>query len=97
MAGQKGILPYKAILSSTAAFYQNIPNLVQNKFTTKNGYEHNCKVINFNDESIIIKFGTENIEESMKLGEEAAKFISERLISPIEVKYQHIYFPFLLV
>ena len=63
----------------------------------KNGYENDCKVVNFNDESIIIKFGTESIEESKSLGIEAAKFISEQLISPIEVKYQNIYFPFLLV
>ena len=97
MVGQKGILPYKAILSSTAAFYSNIPDLIKKKFNTKNGYENDCKVINFNDESIIVKFGTESIEESKSLGEEAAKFISEQLISPIQVKYQNVYFPFLLV
>lgn len=44
----------------------------------------------------MIKFGTESIEESKSLGQEAAKFISDRLISPIQVKYQNVYFPFLL-
>ena len=42
--------------------------MVLEKYTKANGYEHDCDVIYGDTDSVMVKFGTENIAESMRLG-----------------------------
>ena len=43
-------------------------NIVLEKYTKANGYEYDCQVIYGDTDSVMVKFGTESIEESMRLG-----------------------------
>ena len=45
-------------------------------FCEKNGYEHDSDVIYGDTDSIMVKFGTTDRAEAMKLGKEAAEFVS---------------------
>ena len=45
----------------------------------------------------MVKFGTENIEESMRLGQEAAAYVSTHFINPIKLEFEKVYFPYLLM
>ena len=47
-------------------------SLVLEKYTKQNGYEFDCKVIYGDTDSVMVKFGTDNIAEAMRLGREAA-------------------------
>ena len=67
------------------------------KYTKANGYEYDCDVIYGDTDSVMVKFGTESIEESMRLGEEAAAFVSTFFIKPIKLEFEKVYFPYLLM
>ena len=45
----------------------------------------------------MVKFGTEDIKEAMRLGEEAAGEISKTFISPIKLEFEKVYRPYLLL
>jgi DNA polymerase elongation subunit (family B) len=45
----------------------------------------------------MVKFGTSSIEESMRLGKEAAAFVSGHFINPIKLEFEKVYFPYLLM
>lgn len=45
----------------------------------------------------MVKFGTSDIEESMRLGKEAAAFVSDHFIKPIKLEFEKVYYPYLLM
>lgn len=45
----------------------------------------------------MIKFGTENVQEAMKLGLEAAELLSDRFLKPIKLEFEKVYYPYLLL
>lgn len=45
----------------------------------------------------MVDFGVEDIRESMSLGQDAAKFISEKFIKPIKLEFEKVYWPYLLM
>ena len=45
----------------------------------------------------MIKFGLDDIEESMKLGRKAAEMVSKTFISPIRLEFEKVYYPYLLM
>lgn len=45
----------------------------------------------------MVKFGTANIEEAMRLGKEAANFVSGHFIEPIKLEFEKVYCPYLLM
>lgn len=98
---QVGQLPCLPISSSTTAFgrvmIDETERLVKEKYTKANGYEFDCKVIYGDTDSVMVKFGTESIEESMRLGTEAAAYVSTFFISPIKLEFEKVYFPYLLM
>ncbi len=71
--------------------------LVEQKYLKKNGYEHDCQVIYGDTDSVMVKFGTSSIEESMRLGKEAAAYVSDHFINPIKLEFEKVYFPYLLM
>ena len=98
---QVGQLPCLPISSSTTAFgrvmIEKTKDLVLEKYTKANGYEYDCKVIYGDTDSVMVKFGTENIQESMRLGQEAAAYVSQHFINPIKLEFEKVYFPYLLM
>jgi len=71
--------------------------LVEERYKKKNGYEYDCTVIYGDTDSVMVKFGTEDIEESMRLGWEAAAYVSTQFINPIKLEFEKVYFPYLLM
>ena len=71
--------------------------LVEKKYTKANGYEFDCVVIYGDTDSVMVKFGTKDIAESMRLGKEAAAYVSTYFITPIKLEFEKVYFPYLLM
>ena len=49
---------------------------VMKHYNKGNGYEHDAQVIYGDTDSVMVNFGVKTIEEAMKLGKEAADFVS---------------------
>ena len=45
----------------------------------------------------MVKFGVSTVAEAMKLGHEAAEFVSEKFIKPIKLEFEKVYHPYLLI
>jgi DNA polymerase delta subunit 1 len=45
----------------------------------------------------MIKFGPKELVKSMKLGREAADYVSSKFIKPIKLEFEKVYFPYLLI
>eukprot|EP00461_Guttulinopsis_vulgaris_P003404 UN03405 len=98
---QVGQLPCLAISSSVTAFGRQMifhtKNVVEKHYTKANGYEHDAVVIYGDTDSVMVKFGTTKLEESMRLGLEAAGLVSKEFINPIKLEFEKVYFPYLLM
>ncbi|KAK0053461.1 DNA polymerase delta catalytic subunit [Biomphalaria pfeifferi] len=98
---QVGKLPCLEISSSVTAFgrtmIENTKKHVEETYTRANGYEHDAKVIYGDTDSVMCKFGVTTVEAAMKLGKEAAEFISTKFVSPIKLEFEKVYFPYLLI
>lgn len=70
---------------------------VEQQYRKENGYEHDAIVIYGDTDSVMVKFGVKTIEEAMKLGKEAAEFVTEKFIKPIKLEFEKVYFPYLLI
>ena len=70
---------------------------VIDRYSKKNGYEFDADVIYGDTDSVMVKFGTEDRAEAMRLGEEAAAFVSKLFVSPIKLEFEKIYHPYLLM
>lgn len=96
-----GKLPCLQISSSVTAFGREMieatKNAVQEKYSIKNGYKYDAKVIYGDTDSVMVKFGFPDIETCMKFGEEAAEYVSKLFIDPIKLEFEKVYFPYLLI
>lgn len=96
-----GKLPCLEIASSTTSFgrqmIEKTKNEVENKYNIANGYSHDAQVIYGDTDSVMVKFGTTELAEAMKLGEEAANYVSSKFVKPIKLEFEKVYFPYLLI
>lgn len=96
-----GKLPCLAISSSVTAFgremIEKTKNEVQDKYSTKNGFTYDAEVIYGDTDSVMVKFGHQDLETCMKLGEEAAAYVSTKFKNPIKLEFEKVYFPYLLI
>ncbi|KAH8696716.1 putative DNA polymerase delta catalytic subunit Cdc2 [Talaromyces proteolyticus] len=96
-----GKLPCLEIASSTTSYgrqmIEKTKSEVEGKYTIANGYSHDAQVIYGDTDSVMVKFGVKTLEESMKLGEEAADYVSSKFIKPIKLEFEKVYFPYLLI
>lgn len=96
-----GKLPCLAIASSTTSYgrqmIEKTKEEVEAKYTIANGYSHDAQVIYGDTDSVMVKFGTKDLGEAMKLGEEAAGYVSSKFIKPIKLEFEKVYFPYLLI
>ena len=72
-------------------------DLVIAKYNTANGYKANADVIYGDTDSVMIKFNVQDLEEAMKLGQEAAEYVSATFIKPIKLEFEKVYYPYLLI
>jgi len=98
---QVGKLPCLEISQSVTAFgrtmIEKTKQLVEEKYRIDNGYKHDAKVIYGDTDSVMIKFGVDNLDDAMKLGREAAEYISSTFVKPIKLEFEKCYFPYLLI
>ncbi|CAL5368804.1 unnamed protein product [Camellia sinensis] len=91
-----GQLPCLEISSSVTSYgrqmIEHTKKLVEEKFMTLGGYEHNAEVIYGDTDSVMVQFGVSAVEEAMNLGREAADYISGTF-----TKFEKVYYPYLLI
>ncbi|KAF2743478.1 catalytic subunit DNA polymeras-like protein delta [Sporormia fimetaria CBS 119925] len=96
-----GKLPCLAIASSTTSYgrqmIEKTKHEVELKYTIANGYTHDAEVIYGDTDSVMVKFGTTELAEAMKLGQEAADYVSGKFVKPIKLEFEKVYFPYLLI
>jgi DNA polymerase delta subunit 1 len=96
-----GKLPCLAIASSTTSYgrqmIEKTKEEVEKKYTIANGYTHDAQVIYGDTDSVMVKFGVKDLATAMKLGEEAAQYVSSKFIKPIKLEFEKVYFPYLLI
>lgn len=96
-----GKLPCLAISSSVTAFGREMieatKNAVQEKYSIKNGFPYDSKVIYGDTDSVMVRFGFQELDKCMKIGEEAAAFVSTLFKDPIKLEFEKVYFPYLLI
>lgn len=63
---------------------------VEQHYTVANGYGKDAKVIYGDTDSVMVNFQVDNLEESMKLGREAAELISAKFIKPIKLEFEKV-------
>jgi DNA polymerase delta subunit 1 len=96
-----GKLPCLEISSSVTAYGRDMiaitKELVMRHYTTENGYAHNAEVIYGDTDSVMVRFGTADLAEAMRLGTEAAQYISKHFLDPIRLEFEKVYHPYLLI
>ncbi|KAF2225837.1 DNA polymerase delta subunit [Elsinoe ampelina] len=96
-----GKLPCLAIASSTTSYgrqmIERTKEEVEKKYTIANGYSHDAQVIYGDTDSVMIKFGPNDLKGVMALGEEAAGFVSSKFVKPIKLEFEKVYYPYLLI
>lgn len=96
-----GKLPCIPISQSVTAFgremIEKTKELVEKRFCLSNGYKHDARVIYGDTDSVMIKFGPDQLEDAMKLGKEAAEYVSSHFTRPINLEFEKCYFPYLLI
>ena len=96
-----GQLPCIEISSSVTSYgrqmIEHTKKLVEEKFTTLGGYEHNAEVIYGDTDSVMVLFGVSTVEAAMNLGREAAEYISGTFMKPIKLEFEKVYYPYLLI
>lgn len=96
-----GQLPCLEISSSVTSYgrqmIEHTKKLVEERFTTTAGYDHNAEVVYGDTDSVMVQFGVSTVESAMKLGREAADYISGTFTKPIKLEFEKVYFPYLLI
>ena len=96
-----GKLPCLEIASSTTSFgrqmIEKTKEEVEKKYNIANGYAYDAQVIYGDTDSVMVKFGPKDLAEAMKLGEEAADYVSSKFVKPIKLEFEKVYFPYLLI
>ncbi|XP_043268576.1 DNA polymerase delta catalytic subunit isoform X2 [Venturia canescens] len=98
---QQGKLPCLEISGSVTAYgremIEKTKQEVETHYRCENGYAHNAVVIYGDTDSVMVNFGVKEIEEAMKLGREAAEYVTDKFIKPIKLEFEKVYFPYLLI
>ncbi|KAJ3358094.1 DNA-directed DNA polymerase delta, partial [Kappamyces sp. JEL0680] len=96
-----GKLPLLAISSSVTSFgrvmIERTKELVEAKYTIANGYQYDAQVIYGDTDSVMVKFGVSTVAEAMELGKEAAQYVTTDFKKPINLDFEKVYFPYLLI
>src|SRR5690606_4761796 len=84
-----GKLPCLEIASSVTSYGRQMIEMtkqeVERQYTISNGYKHDAEVIYGDTDSVMIKFGPQDLAEAMSLGAEAADLVSAKFIKPIKL------------
>lgn len=98
---QVGRLPCLDISKSVTAFGRKMidetKNIVEANFTIDKGYPANAEVVYGDTDSVMVKFGCTTVAQAMELGREAATLVTSKFIRPINLDFEKVYYPYLLI
>ena len=63
---------------------------VEQRYCIANGFEHDAIVVYGDTDSVMVKFGVKTLQEAMKLGQEAAEYVSSKFIAPIKLEFEKV-------
>ncbi|ODV58381.1 DNA-directed DNA polymerase delta POL3 [Ascoidea rubescens DSM 1968] len=97
-----GKLPCLAISSSTTAIGREMieatKNEIEEHFCKENNFPADAQVIYGDTDSVMVKFGLDDLKQCMELGQQAADWINEKLFkAPIRIEFEKVYYPYLLI
>lgn len=96
-----GQLPCLSISKSVTAYGRQMIDLTKNtvmeKYCKKNGYPDDSVVVYGDTDSVMVRFGVQTVEEAMKLGKEAADYITTLFPPPVKLEFEKVYYPYLLM
>eukprot|EP00434_Breviolum_minutum_P041515 symbB.v1.2.036929.t1/scaffold5332.1/size28346/2 len=96
-----GVLPCLDISSSVTAFGRTMidhtKQMVEANYCIEKGYAHDAQVIYGDTDSVMVKFGVDDVAEAMRLGQEAADMVSATFTKPIKLEFEKVYCPYLLM
>ncbi|KAH8093299.1 DNA polymerase family B-domain-containing protein [Cristinia sonorae] len=96
-----GKLPCLPISSSTTAYgrqmIERTKQEVEAEYCVANGHSHDAQVIYGDTDSVMIKFGPNDLPTVMALGSQAADFVTAKFVRPIKLEFEKVYFPYLLI
>ena len=96
-----GQLPCVPIASSVTSYgrylLEKTKEFVEEKYTKANGYEYDAEVVYGDTDSVMVKFGTKTVAETFPLALEAADKCSEIFPNPIQLEFEKVYYPYLLM
>ncbi|EDR28305.1 DNA polymerase delta catalytic subunit, putative [Entamoeba dispar SAW760] len=98
---QIGKLPCMQIASSVTSYGRTMIELtkttVEEKYSKKNGFPWDAQVVYGDTDSVMVKFGTPDLAEAIRLGKEAAVFVTTKFPRPINLEFEKVFFPYLLI
>jgi DNA polymerase delta subunit 1 len=99
---QVGDLPCLNISSTVTGFGRQMieqsKQYAEETYCRKNGHEWDAVCVYGDTDSIFVKFGCPDMATAIKLGQECADAITEKLfIPPIELEFEKVYLPLLLM
>eukprot|EP01132_Coremiostelium_polycephalum_P009895 gene9895-12137_t len=96
-----GKLPCLEISRSVTSFgrqmLETTKKIVEERYTIANGYSHDAIIVYGDTDSVMVKFGVDTVEEAMKLGREASKEVTKHFLKPINLDFEKVYYPYLLM
>jgi len=97
-----GALPCLAISSAVTSFGRDMihatKEYIEKHYTVANGFSAEANVIYGDTDSVMIKFGCDDMATSMEMGKAAAELVTKELfIAPIKLEFEKVYKPYLLM
>lgn len=96
-----GKLPCLQVSSSVTGYgrmmIEKVKAKVMDTYNIKNGYDYDSVVIYGDTDSVMVKFGYEDLSKCMDLGKEAADLVSDIFPNPIKLEFEKVYYPYLLI
>ncbi|PPQ63372.1 hypothetical protein CVT24_005637 [Panaeolus cyanescens] len=96
-----GKLPCLEISSSVTAYgrqmIEQTKREVEAEYCIANGKSHDAEIIYGDTDSVMVRFGPNDLATVMALGNEAAEFVTQKFIKPIKLEFEKVYYPYLLI
>lgn len=71
--------------------------VVEEEYSVAKGKKHNALVVYGDTDSVMVKFGYQDLETVMELGSQAADLVTKKFIKPIKLEFEKVYYPYLLI
>jgi len=96
-----GQMPCIEISQSTTAFGRDMiamtKSVIEDTFSTKNGFTHDAKVIYGDTDSVMINFSEKSLDRVFEMSKMVTALVTERFEKPVSLEFEKVYCPYLLI